>query len=61
MTKIHTEGNIDFYLCPHKYEIHSSAPLVVRNANTGVPLSGTNALPAVAAGVSTRLACNIVV
>lgn len=36
-------------------------PLVVRDANTGVPLGGANTLPAIAARVTTRGAGNVVV
>jgi hypothetical protein len=57
------EDLIKFYLCPHKYQVHSSplTLLVVGNANTSVPLSGTNALPAIAARGATVLAGNLVV
>ena len=40
--------------------VHPS-PLVVGDANTGVPVSGTHTLPAVAASGAGGVACDIVV
>jgi hypothetical protein len=57
---IKTEGKLmNSYLCPHKYQIHST--LVVRDTDTGVPLSGTNTLPAIAAWDTTVLTGDLVV